>query len=87
VPLYALASCSLALTSVLATIHAAHDRLRVGGSLLVVMCLEVAGVVLMHGSATAILHVIVAGHVTALIVTVALGALDAKRPGQSTRYA
>jgi len=28
-----------------------------------------------------------AGHVTALIVTVALGALDAKRPGQSTRYA
>jgi hypothetical protein len=51
------------------------------------MCLEVAGVVLMHGSATAILHVIVAGHVTALIVTVALGALDAKRPGQSTRYA
>jgi O-antigen/teichoic acid export membrane protein len=79
IPLYGIAASALAVTSVLAAVHAAHDRLRVGGTLLVVMVLEVAGVIAMHDSAMAILRVIVTGHVAALLAVVVVGALDARR--------
>jgi O-antigen/teichoic acid export membrane protein len=79
IPLYGIAASALAVTSVLATIHAAHDRVRVGGSLLVVMALEVTGVVVMHDSAMTILRVIVAGHVAALLAVVVFGAIDARK--------
>lgn len=79
IPLYGVAASALAITSVLATIHAAHGRAWVGGSLLVVMALEVAGVVMLHDSAMTILRVIVTGHSTALLAVIAFGAIDARR--------
>jgi O-antigen/teichoic acid export membrane protein len=79
IPLYGIASSALAVTSVVATIHAAHGRRWVGGVLIVVMACEVAGVVVLHDSALTILRIIVAGHVTALLTIVTFGALDARR--------
>lgn len=79
VPLYGVAGSALAVTSVVATVHAAHDRWSVGASLVVVMLLEVGAVIFVHDSALTILRIIVIGHVTALLTVVTIGALDARR--------
>lgn len=83
IPLYGVAASALAITSVLATIHAAHDRFHVGAILVVVMAMELAGVLVMHDSAMTILRVIVVGHVAALTAVITVGLIEARKPKTS----
>jgi O-antigen/teichoic acid export membrane protein len=77
---YALALCALSIANLVATYKIGLHRFDFVGPLLAVLCAEVVAIANYHADAQAILRVLLAGHTTAMLVTLYRVTAGARRP-------